>query len=191
MGICYTKTRTVNKNKDNFTNINIDEVPMIEHLFKNVTKTAKIVDIYDGDTFTAMIKLFDNQSSYVKIKTRTYGYDCPEMKPSTKNKDRDNEKRFAQLSKRVVSDMILNKVVKLDCMGYDKYGRLLCKVIFDYNKTEICLNDWMVINSYGYSYKGDKKPDIEYYDKHYIVSFKCKDGTVSAKKYEPNFDFKP
>ena len=27
MGICYTKVRTANKNNNNFTNINIDEVP--------------------------------------------------------------------------------------------------------------------------------------------------------------------
>ena len=74
--------------------------------------------------------------------------------------------------------MILNKIVKLDCMGYDKYGRLLCKVILNYNNKEICLNDWMVVNSYGCTYTGDKNQHIQYYDKHYIVSFKCKDGTT-------------
>ena len=189
MGACNTKRSNCYKGNDNFKNIDQSEVPMLEHLFKNVTKDALIVDIYDGDTFTAIIKLYDNTNHYVKVKTRTYGYDCPEMKPSVKNNDRDNEKRFACLSKSVVSKLILNKQVKLDCMGNDKYGRLLCKVRCIYENNEIVLNDWMIENHYGYSYKGDKKPNIEYFNDYYQVSFIDKSGELNIKKYNPNFNF--
>lgn len=183
MGICQTKS-TKYENKD----INYDEVPMLETLFKNVTKDARIVDIYDGDTFTAVVNIFEGDKQYVKVKTRTYGYDCPEMKPSTKNSDRDNEKKFAQLSKRIISDLILNKTVKLYCMGNDKYGRILCKVRLTLDNKEILLNDWMVENSYGYSYTGDRKPEINYYSDHYIVKLKNKDGTFCEKRCEPDFN---
>ena len=53
---------------------------------KGQTFDAKVVDVYDGDTCSIVIKL-NNQ--WTKFKVRAYGYDSPEMRPSKNLPDRD------------------------------------------------------------------------------------------------------
>ena len=50
------------------------------------------------------------------------------------------------------------KLVKVECLNFDKYGRLLCK-FFDKN---ININEDMVSNGYGYVYDGGTKQVLEF-----------------------------
>ena len=123
--------------------------------FNNYKCLAKIVDVYDGDTFTAVFKFKGN---YIMYKFRTYGYDSPEMKPSLKIENRDEVIKAAKEAKQFISDIVLDKICLFESMGTDKYGRLLGKLYtLNYNMKGECVNDMMLEVGYGYPYKGGTK----------------------------------
>ena len=120
--------------------------------YDNYKCLAKIVDVYDGDTFTAV---FNFKRNYIMYKFRTYGYDSPEMKPLKSKPNREDEKKKA-IEARDAFKKITNwehSLVTLDMMKFDKYGRILVKVY----KNNIDVNQWMIDNGYGYPYYGGKK----------------------------------
>lgn len=109
--------------------------------------TAKVVDVYDGDTITCVFKLY---GKYYKWKCRISHIDTPEMK--TKNKE---EKERAIIVRDILREMILNKIIILHCYDYDKYGRLL--VEFDLPNTQTRIHQWLLDNNYGKKYEGGTK----------------------------------
>jgi micrococcal nuclease len=109
------------------------------------TKTAKVVKVYDGDTITVVFK---HNHEYNKWNCRIYGIDTPEIK--TKNAE---EKKQAIIVRDYLRDKILDKIVTLECMGFDKYGRLLANVF--YNDKNIA--DAMIENNYAKAYFGGTK----------------------------------
>ncbi len=135
---------------------------------------VKVVDIYDGDTCHVVI-YFNNK--WTKFKIRCLGYDSPEIKPSKNLKNRDKvinkaiEARNYFISKVTDCNIDVNKkytkkelqelllsnrrVIKLKCMGWDKYGRLLGE--FYYNNKNI--NNEMIEKGYGYKYDGGTKKE--------------------------------
>lgn len=81
---------------------------------------AKIKDVHDGDTVTALVDLgFRTQ---IEIKVRFYGINAPELKGETKDK--------ALLSKNRVIELILNKdvIIKTHKDKQEKYGRWLGEI---------------------------------------------------------------
>ena len=120
---------------------------------------CKIVDIYDGDTCTAVIRI--NKKQLQKYKVRMMGYDSPEMKPHLNVKNRDKEKEDAKKAKNALQKKVSNnndikkntKIIKIHCHKWDKYGRLLGTLYS--NSTNI--NKWMIDNNYGYKYEGGSK----------------------------------
>lgn len=108
---------------------------------------AKIVHVYDGDTVHAVFGL-PNSSIIHKYKLRLAHIDTPELK--SKNV---NEIKKANESKKVVEDMILNKIVYLELEGEDKYGRILANIYIN----NINLNQYLIKNKYAYKYEGGKK----------------------------------
>ena len=64
--------------------------------FDGSTKKCKILKVYDGDTLWLSTVLFNK---IYKMRIRMDGYDSPEMKPSLKNKNRDEEKKAAKEAK--------------------------------------------------------------------------------------------
>jgi len=126
---------------------------------KGKTFRAKVVDVYDGDTITVVFKL---DGKYVKYKIRMYGYDSPEMKPSKKLSNRKDIIANAKYAKLKLSNKILNKTVILQCLDWDKYGRLLATVFLQYSRYFVCttdenINNWMVEEGLGKLYFGGKK----------------------------------
>jgi endonuclease YncB( thermonuclease family) len=119
---------------------------------------CKIVDVYDGDTCTAIIR---TKKGLQKHKIRMLGYDSPEMKPLKKSENRDEEIKAAKEAKKQLilkvsnnKDISLNtKIIKIECHNWDKYGRLLG--ILKVNSLDI--NQWMIDNNYGYPYDGGTK----------------------------------
>lgn len=112
---------------------------------------AKIVKVYDGDTITAVICLFDGKP--YRFNCRCIGYNSAEIK----SKD-PIEKAKAIESREYLKSIILNKIVELeiilDSKNKDPYKRPLVVIHFD-NKN---INDLMIQSGYGKPYygKGEK-----------------------------------
>ena len=149
MGICQSKN-DLDKYDDSLELFSLD---------KNIVD-VKIVRVYDGDTCFGVFLL---QNRPVKYKIRMFGYDSPEMKPLLKTPNRDKEIIAAHKAKQELEKLVLNKIVKLECGKWDKYGRLLGKLYINYGtKKQIDVNNHMVVNGFGYEYKGGTKKVIEY-----------------------------
>lgn len=123
---------------------------LLFHSMENKIFNCKIVNVYDGDTCNGVI--FYN-FKFCKFKIRMHGYDSPELKPLKSKENRELEIENAKKSKNALSDLILNKIVKLHCGKFDKYGRLLGTIYIN----KININDWMVENNFGYKYYGGTK----------------------------------
>jgi endonuclease YncB( thermonuclease family) len=157
---------------------------------------GKVVDVYDGDTCKIVLFLGNGLK---KFTVRMMGYDCPEMK--TKNLI---EKKFGQRSKKIFSEMIENRIVKIECLEFDKYGRLLGNIfLMKDTKEEFCINTFMVDNHLGFPYFGDTKKTFDdllkeeyYYEKNvdipktinYQTEFKIKKEieTLNKEKEKDN-----
>nr|QFG74086.1 MAG: hypothetical protein [Megaviridae environmental sample] len=119
---------------------------------------CKIVDVYDGDTVTGVIYL---HMKYQKFKIRMLGYDSPEMKPPLNQENRLEEKRQALIARNALANKIMNRIVKLECGHWDKYGRLLGVIYTSGLCGKMNVNQWMLDNSYGYPYDGGKKQSFK------------------------------
>jgi len=101
---------------------------------------AKIIDVYDGDTVTAIVDL--GFLHFQEMKLRLYGIDTPEL--------RGAEKIEGRKVRDIVREMILNKEVEIhsykDKQG--KYGRYLATVILD----GLDVNKWLVDNGHAKPY---------------------------------------
>jgi endonuclease YncB( thermonuclease family) len=165
------------KNLDNLKNATNTNCPLFS--LDGYKTLAKAIDIYDGDTFDIVVPYYDQ---LIHFKTRMFGYDSPEMKPSVKDPNRDEIKKKALASKNrlwfllngecPIND-IHNNIFPVICHKFDKYGRLLVSVfpkdfnldLIDpkdrdnwFNKT---INYQMINEGYGYIYYGGtKQPKI-------------------------------
>lgn len=142
MNCCYCRNKLHSFQKN--------DIPLFD--FKGKQCLAKIVDVYDGDTFTAIFKY---RKEFIKYKFRTYGYDSPEMRPLKSKADRDKEKLLAVQARdafKAVTDWE-NSLITLEMLGFDKYGRILVNVY----KKKLHINQWMIDNGYGYEYHGGTK----------------------------------
>ena len=130
------------------------EIPLFD--FNGHEAYVRIVDVYDGDTFTGCFK-YNNR--IMKYKFRCLGYDSPEMKPlkSTKNRDevinsaKNAREKFKELTKWD-SELVFIKFGK-----FDKYGRILGTV---YNNDKLDINQEMIKLGHGYPYNGGTKRSI-------------------------------
>lgn len=108
---------------------------------------AKIVSVYDGDTVNAV---FEFSGELYKWSCRLDGIDTPEIRTSN-----PKEKEFAIKVRDILRNKILDKIVKLECKEFDKYGRLLVDI---YYKDEY-INNWLIDNNYAYKYDGGSKKE--------------------------------
>lgn len=123
--------------------------------FKNKSFIAKPCHVYDGDTFSV---IFDYHGELIKYRCRCYGYDTPEMRPLLKNPNRDHEKKLAYAAKARIIELLEahpSKLIKIECLDFDKYGRLLIKAFNNVNEKSI--NEIMVEEGHGKWYDGGTK----------------------------------
>lgn len=110
---------------------------------------GKVVDVYDGDSVKIVFSLFENDPlKLYKWTCRLINVDTPEIK--TKN---SSEKEFGIKVRDILREKILNKMVKIKCYKFDKYGRLLVEIYLD----SLCINNWLIENNYAKYYDGGKK----------------------------------
>ena len=115
----------------------------------NMIVQAKVVKVYDGDTITCVFNTFG--LGLFKHQVRLNGIDTAELKSID-----PNSKSQAITARDFVSDTILNKVVKLQCEGTDKYGRILGRIFID----DVCINDILISKKLAVLYDGGKKGDF-------------------------------
>lgn len=84
------------------------------------TVVAKVVKVYDADTIHIVFPVF---GKLMKFKTRFIGIDSAEIR--SKNPD---EKIHAKKARDILKSKIHDKLVRVECGEFDKYGRLLVKV---------------------------------------------------------------
>ncbi len=113
---------------------------------------GKVVKVYDGDTLTLASKLPYANSPVYRFQVRFSGIDCPEIKGKT-----ESEKQVAQLAKQFVSARVLHKIVELQSVELEKYGRLLARVYCD----GFCLNDELCVERLAVAYDGGTKQSPE------------------------------
>ena len=93
--------------------------------------TAKGIGISDGDTITIL-----REKTIVKI--RLYGIDTPERKQA-----------FGARAKQFTSDFCFGKIVDVDYMGTDRYGRTIALVRLEDERT---LNEELIRAGFAWVY---------------------------------------
>ena len=141
---------------------------------------VRVVDVYDGDTITAIAETTPGQ--YHQLKFRLVGIDTPEMrrKPGQSDEDADAEKVGAVSARNHVIEMILGSVVynanrealaasnsrdlirklfeenvsivEIECGDFDKYGRVLGKIYIYIDKSRVCINSDLIAGGYAVPY---------------------------------------
>lgn len=139
----------------------------------NTTGYYYVESIYDGDTITVLIPIKlhiynmlsnsqidessdTNKSNSIylnKVKLRLMGIDTPEMKPSKDTVGRDELIKKAEEAKEFLSNMILGKIIKIEILSNDKYGRPLANLYLN----DKCLNELMVEKGFAKNYNGGTK----------------------------------
>ncbi len=146
--------------EDEQSNMEIDELNSktkenTEYMtLENNEYKAKIVYIYDGDTMHVVFKEF---GKYYRWNCRIIGVDTPEIR--TRN---EVEKDMGYKVRDILRQHFMNKIVKIKCGEFDKYGRLLIDVYIpdhlrDSNLEKEMLSEWLIKNNYAYAYDGGTK----------------------------------
>lgn len=111
-----------------------------------------VVKIYDGDSITVASCLPYETSPLYRFSVRVKGIDCPEMRSKCAD-----EKQCAKMAKSYLKQLIMNKKVKLNISGTDKYGRILADVEILKDDKVINIAEEMLNNKFAVVYHGGKK----------------------------------
>jgi len=135
----------------------------------NLKTYGRLVDIIDGDSLTIILPIYND---YFKFNVRLNGIDTSEL-----HSDNDDLRHFAENAKNELVKIILQRdnltkneirkvlddnliVVWVECLDFDKYGRLLANV-YCFNKEtkeyDISLSQYLLSNNLAYNYNGGKK----------------------------------
>jgi endonuclease YncB( thermonuclease family) len=109
---------------------------------------GKVIKVYDGDTITIAAKLPNTLGPIYRFSVRLLGIDSPEIKGKT-----FKEKELAIISRNILSQLIIGKIVYLRNVSMEKYGRILADVYLG----DLHINDWMLKNGYAIPYDGGTK----------------------------------
>ena len=112
--------------------------------------SGRVIKCYDADTITIAAKLPYEESPLYRLSVRLNGIDTPEMKGKNISEE---EKEMAKLARDFVANLVLNKVVRLENVATEKYGRILADVYVG----DIHLNSLLLEEKYAVKYDGGTK----------------------------------
>lgn len=135
----------------------------------NINTYGRLVDIIDGDSLTIILPIYND---YFKFNVRLNGIDTSEL-----HSHKEELKHFAEnaknelvkliiktdnITKHEVQKILDNKliVVWVECLEFDKYGRLLANVYCfneHTNDYDISLSQYLLDNKFAYMYNGGTK----------------------------------
>jgi len=113
-------------------------------------KGGRVIKVYDADTITIASKLPYNESPIYRLSVRLNGIDTPEIKGKGVEEE---EKDAAKLARDFVSNLALNKYVRLENIESEKYGRILADVYIG----DVHLNELLLKERYAVKYDGGTK----------------------------------
>jgi endonuclease YncB( thermonuclease family) len=128
------------------TNIKIEDT--VEFTFP--ITGGRVIKCYDADTITIASKLPYDASPMYRLSVRLNGIDTPEIKGKGVS---DEEKEVAKQARDFVSNLVLNKYVRLENIESEKYGRILADVYIG----DIHLNELLLKERYAVKYDGGTK----------------------------------
>jgi micrococcal nuclease len=111
---------------------------------------GKVLKVYDGDTITIASKLPYDASPFYRFSVRLAGIDSPEIKGKT-----EHEKKMAIDSRDALDKLINGKIVRLENIKSEKYGRVLAEVYLN----DLNVNNWMLNKCFAVKYYGGKKSE--------------------------------
>jgi len=123
---------------------------------------ARLIDVYDGDTQTYIVKL---DRKFYRINVRVNSIDTPEIKSKNPLAIEARNRTLQILTgikvshsttRKDIADLLNIKpyYVKLVCYKNEKYGRTLASV---YNKDGVCLAKQLISENLGVFYDGGKR----------------------------------
>lgn len=147
-----TRARALTDIKANLKALN-DEVPLFS--LEGYQTWAKVVSVYDVDTVTLIIPLFEK---FFKFRCR-----LSEIDGAERRSDDPLEREYALKSRERLIELIGEEsLVFIKCNKFDKYGRLLAE-IFQSNLDSKSINQILLDEHLAYQYKGGtKKPFKEW-----------------------------
>lgn len=141
-----------------------------EFSLHGISTLGRLVDIIDGDSLCIILPVLNN---FYKYNVRLNGIDTCEMRSKhQENKNlairaRDTllelvtEKQYTtELTKHNIREILDKCVVTLfvECLDFDKYGRLLANVYFDSPTAgKIQLSEYLLQHKLAYQYTGKTK----------------------------------
>ena len=145
-----TNTSDKNTNDKNFMENGTDILWEDTVEFTFPIKGGRVIKVYDADTITIASKLPFDTSPMYRLSVRLNGIDTPEIKGKGIS---DEEKEAAKNARDFVSNMVLNKYVRLENIESEKYGRILADVYIG----DIHLNGLLLEEKYAVKYDGGTK----------------------------------
>jgi micrococcal nuclease len=118
------------------------------HIYIPPVYFCKVIKVYDGDTITVATKLYATDTAVYRFSVRLAGIDTPEIHGAT-----SAEKAAAITSRDLLSNLIMDKIVLLKNVQFEKYGRLLADVYLG----DLHLNQYLLDNNCAVPYDGGKK----------------------------------
>ena len=111
-------------------------------------KSGRVIKCYDADTITIASKLPYDASPLYRLSVRLNGIDAPEIKGKCAE-----EKEVAKEARDFLSNLVLNKVIRLENVESEKYGRILADVYLG----DVHLNELLLKERYAVKYDGGTK----------------------------------
>ena len=167
LSIFKRNTHQTTQISENFVNINqIQQIQESQHIYKNYMcdgtdikwedtvpfsfpiQGGRVIKVYDGDTITIASKLPYDTSYLYRLSVRLNGIDAPEIKGKT-----EEERSLAKDARDSLSNLILNKYVRLENIQSEKYGRILADVYHN----DLHINEWLLKERYAVKYDGGTK----------------------------------
>jgi endonuclease YncB( thermonuclease family) len=153
--VSLQKSKKLEINLDELTNLRVSEIKK----FIPPIKDGKVIKVYDGDTITIISKLPYLDSPLYKFSVRLLGIDCPEIKGKDKS-----ERECAQLAKNELTELIMDKIITLENVQTEKYGRILADVYLD----KIHINDYLLKKRLAVIYDGTTKKSPKNWMDYYM-----------------------
>lgn len=142
-----------------------------EFTFAGMETWARVVSVYDGDTVTLVFPMATGMN---KFSARLFGIDTCEMKSKEVNnralaiRARNRLLELitgraiageAPLSKKEIVQLLSEDVyiVWIECMEFDKYGRILLRMYSGPDKKDKSFSDVLVDEKLAYQYFGETK----------------------------------
>lgn len=120
---------------------------------------AKVIDVYDGDTVTIAAELvvssggWQRRTDVYQLPLRLNGIDCAEIKGKT-----EAEKQRAVLARDALREKVLGKMVDLEEVKLEKYGRLLGTIKLGSED----ISQWMLTEGHAVPYDGGTKHEVDW-----------------------------